>query len=708
MSSISMDVPTFEINQNQIQNLIHFIYEKEQILKEYGAIKITLNQNCKLALKKRKKISSICETNKQIVKLNENNLIYSVKTIDQINQYDIKQNYLIKNENDFWSSLSSLKSNNQEKQLNISFLQNNSFFRQKISHKYFDIHRLPGESLLKIVGKDVLNKFVPCLKRAHGSGSVFPLTSADQHLFSIDYHHEGGDHHWYVIPDTQRESFKKILEQQNLSIGCFDHGQVFVDPLLLDKNQIRYHKIIQHPNEFVVLSSGTLAQSFTEDSSWSESINFALPSWIQDGHAYNSRSLCQCQISDESYLSKLIDMNLFPRVLVQKYINSSENSINIGRSILLRDETDVDMFTMSTANNISINSINEKTIGATNLDVSLLQHEILSTYRSPSSTLIIPSLSSHASEDDQVKFNDNNDQVQYELVDQGNFRNASDQKTSDIVFVDSIWDECLSRLDTDSGQIYQTTTASTNISDDFLLYEELMDILPFTEDYGELTRSPIHEYVNRNSTSTFASNTHTETVSTQNHVRTSQMFDPAMHDPRILFVSGLKKDVNKNNIRRHFIGCLNVTIRQCRTILHLKYAFIVHHTARDAAVNLRRPIDLYLLGPACHIEYANKRTIHASCHQSLDKKKILVCQIPPNVSENDLRQLFGNCHLEKYYPAVVISHEATMTKIKDDANILSGYAYILFDHEEQAAYTIEHANQYQINGQSLVLSLSRH
>ncbi|CAF4302709.1 unnamed protein product, partial [Adineta steineri] len=248
--------------------------------------------------------------------MNENNLIYSVKTVDQINEYDIKQNYLIKNENDFWSSLSSLKSNNEQRQLNISFSPNNSFFLQKTSHQYFNIHRLPGQSILKIVGKDVLNKFVPCIKRAHGSGSIFPLTSADQYLFSTDYHHE-------------------VLEQQNLSIGCLDHGQIFVDPLLLDKNQIRYHKIIQHSNEFVVLSSGTLAQYFTEDSSWSESINFALPSWIQNGHAYNSRSLCQCQISDESYLSRSIDLNLFPRVLVQKYINSSENSINSATSILL-------------------------------------------------------------------------------------------------------------------------------------------------------------------------------------------------------------------------------------------------------------------------------------------------------------------------------------------------------------------------------------
>ncbi|CAF3700836.1 unnamed protein product [Adineta steineri] len=311
-------------------------------------------------------------------------------------------------------------------------------------------------------------------------------------------------------------------------------------------------------------------------------------------------------------------------------------------------------------------------MGSTNVNISLPQHEILSNYKSPASTLITPSASSYASEDDQEKFTDNNNQVQYELLDQGNFCNALDQKTSDIDRVDSIWDECLSKLDADSNQIHQTTTASTNISDDFLSYEELMDILPFPEDYGESTRSPIHEYVSRSSISTFSSNTLTEIVSTQSHVRRSQIFDPVIHDSRILFVSGLKNDVNTNNIRHHFIGCLKVTTKQYCSTAHLKYAFITHRTAREAEVNLRRSINVHLLGPACHIGYANKRTIRDSSQQSLNKKEILVHQIPPNVSENDLRQLFGNCHVEKYYSAAIISHEATMTKTKDVASISSG------------------------------------
>ncbi|CAF4922168.1 unnamed protein product, partial [Rotaria magnacalcarata] len=43
MSSISMDVPILQINEYELQHLVRFIYKHEQLLKEFGAIKIQLN-----------------------------------------------------------------------------------------------------------------------------------------------------------------------------------------------------------------------------------------------------------------------------------------------------------------------------------------------------------------------------------------------------------------------------------------------------------------------------------------------------------------------------------------------------------------------------------------------------------------------------------------------------------------------------------------
>ncbi|CAF0832218.1 unnamed protein product [Rotaria sordida] len=161
------------------------------------------------------------------------------------------------------------------------------------------------------------------MRRAYEPGAIFPLTSAQQRLFSVYYHHEGGPHHWYIIPHRERISVQTIIDKQNSSI-CLDHDRILIDPSVLDKYHIRYHRIIQHPNEFVVLSAGTLAQSFSEDASWSESIEFTLPGWIEDGHANVSVSPYRCNLPQDS-LPKSIDLPLFPHEIIQNYITSDLN-----------------------------------------------------------------------------------------------------------------------------------------------------------------------------------------------------------------------------------------------------------------------------------------------------------------------------------------------------------------------------------------------
>ncbi|CAF1474734.1 unnamed protein product, partial [Adineta steineri] len=289
MSSTSMYVPTLEINENDITNLIGLIYKHQRLLKEFGAIKIQLGSKCKLALKKRRKRLFTHPITTQVVQMSKDDLIYSVREAALLDD-SIEQSPPIKDAAAFWLSVSCL--NKQKRHLNISLSPNKSYFDTKTSGSYFDIHRLPGLSLLKIGGKEVTEQCVPSIKIAHGPGSILPLSCARQHLFSIDYHHEGGAHHWYIIPSSQRDLLQSIINKQNSS-SCLDHGQILIDPLMLDRYHIRYHRVIQRPNEFVVLSCGTLAQSFTEDASSSESIDFALPSWIEEGHANNSMSSCR-------------------------------------------------------------------------------------------------------------------------------------------------------------------------------------------------------------------------------------------------------------------------------------------------------------------------------------------------------------------------------------------------------------------------------
>jgi hypothetical protein len=318
MSSISMNAPTVQINPSNLRNLVKFIYTQDRLLKEFGGIKIELNSECVLALKKRKP-SPISTTNQHIMKIGKDQLIYTVKKTEDFN-HTIKQSP-ITNEQSFWSSLSG--SLNKCHQSSVSIFPNKTLFYQKLNRKYFSIHLIPRQSLLRLGGTKLTNQFVSSLSRAHGPASIYPLSTDQQRLFSLVYHHQGGPRHWYIIPNYEREALKRILHQQSSS-NCVEHGQLLIDPVVLDKYNIRYHRIIQYPNQFVVLSAGVLTQSFTEDACWTESIHFALPRWIEEGHATASQSSCQCNLS----LPNTIDLNLFRCQIINKYIDTYLNLQN--------------------------------------------------------------------------------------------------------------------------------------------------------------------------------------------------------------------------------------------------------------------------------------------------------------------------------------------------------------------------------------------
>jgi hypothetical protein len=160
-------------------------------------------------------------------------------------------------------------------------------------------------------------------------------------------------------------------------------------------------------------------------------------------------------------------------------------------------------------------------------------------------------------------------------------------------------------------------------------------------------------------------------------------------------VSGLRNDVKISDIRRHFTGCTKVTIKRHRIIPHLKYAIhilfttvliqylflryavIRHRTFQEAECNLQRAVNFNLLGPECRVEYAHDRSTFSNNHQSCEKKKVVVSRIPENVSENELRRLFGNCHILRYRPARTVHLAATTTHTNRNSKILLGYKHLV-------------------------------
>lgn len=66
------------------------------------------------------------------------------------------------------------------------------------------------------------------------------------------------------------------------------------------------------------------------------------------------------------------------------------------------------------------------------------------------------------------------------------------------------------------------------------------------------------------------SNTHTTSVSDQSYVNKEPILNEKINNPRTLFVSGLRSNINKRDIYKHFFGCIKVTIKQYHTTSHLK------------------------------------------------------------------------------------------------------------------------------------------
>jgi len=107
--------------------------------------------------------------------------------------------------------------------------------------------------------------------------------------------------------------------------------------------------------------------------------------------------------------------------------------------------------------------------------------------------------------------------------------------------------------------------------------------------------------------------------------------------------------------------------------MFFRYAFIFHRTTQEAERNFLKPIDYYLLGSECCMEYAVDRSAPSSDHQSFDNKTLLVRWIPENVSEHDLYHLFVGCYITKYCPSHSTHRSATTTGTKNKNKILSGY-----------------------------------
>ncbi|CAF0909590.1 unnamed protein product [Adineta steineri] len=98
-----------------------------------------------------------------------------------------------------------------------------------------------------------LNQFSSSLIKTQGHAAIFPLFSSKENFFQLNYYYQGEIHNWYLLSWKERLLFKNVLEEKQPSI-YIEHKNIFIDPSMHYEYTINYHRIIQYPNEIIILS----------------------------------------------------------------------------------------------------------------------------------------------------------------------------------------------------------------------------------------------------------------------------------------------------------------------------------------------------------------------------------------------------------------------------------------------------------------------
>ncbi|CAF3764407.1 unnamed protein product, partial [Adineta steineri] len=593
--------------------LLKYLYQNQPLLKENGAMKLIPTSNFKNLLKKTPINIPLCSTIQQVKQIDKENLIYSIKTNSlNENKEILKENISISDEI-FWLLLPN--GSNTQNISSISIINDQSMFLKRVYRDQFDFHQLPYRSLLKLSGKNFCKQYSSTLIKAHGPAAIFPLSSNKQNLCQLNYHHEGGVRYWYIIPYEERKKFDNIFKETNPSI-CLEHDKILIDPLLFQKYNIKYKKVIQYPHEILILSSGILSQSFTQDEILCESIHFVLPSYFYDQFNKNS-SLCHCKLSSNLHKDKSIDFNLYNYENIQKYlqINTQQTEDSkLDEDILFLDNINEEDFFMD--------------IGDESID---------------------PMKCSQF--DNKADFN--------ELF-------SSEDSINDIF--------------RDNNQF------------EFLNNEHISNIID--------TPPPSnHQFINEDIFLKNNNQSKSLIISNQNKFILKNRKNRCKIDvTKILYLSNVNKQITKNDLQSYFIDSTKIILKQSQLPPHLNYVFVFHRTNFQAEYNRKRAIKSSQFGSNCKIEFVKSLSQLSNENELNENWNIVIKQIPKNVTENDLKNLFFNSNQIKYVPARIVQTPNTNSKT------LFGYAFLSFTNNEQADQVMKNASQYQINNQPLILS----
>lgn len=112
----------------------------------------------------------------------------------------------------------------------------------------------------------------------------FHLEDAD--LSSINYLHQGASKVWYIVPTSEHTKLEQLAQKFVKSVGTtcskfIRHKALMISPATLKRNKIRFSRVVQNPNEFIISFSGGYHSGFNCGINKAEAINFATQKWLK-------------------------------------------------------------------------------------------------------------------------------------------------------------------------------------------------------------------------------------------------------------------------------------------------------------------------------------------------------------------------------------------------------------------------------------------
>jgi hypothetical protein len=144
-------------------------------------------------------------------------------------------------------------------------------------------------------------------------------------LISLNYLHYGAPKIWYIIHPSCYTKFEELVNKLKLfsdissSSSCLSplqHKTLLIKPSFLQLHSIEYYQIEQKINELIIIFPGIYHFYFDTGFNLSETIKYALPSWLEFQRC--SPRLCSCSISSSLIINNL-NRRFFTTDILKKF-----------------------------------------------------------------------------------------------------------------------------------------------------------------------------------------------------------------------------------------------------------------------------------------------------------------------------------------------------------------------------------------------------